>query len=158
MQTIPGKGTTIKHFACNNQEDNRMGVDSVVGERALREIYLRGFQYAIEETQPKALMTSYNLINGVHSANSYDLCTVSARKEWGYEGMIMTDWMTTTDGGSLSYVCMKAGNDMIMPGCAADHENIRQALKDGKLTMDELKACVVRIIRLALECEVKEQN
>lgn len=158
VQTIPGKGTTIKHFACNNQEDNRMGVDSVVGERALREIYLRGFQYAIEETQPKALMTSYNLINGVHSANSYDLCTVSARKEWGYEGMIMTDWMTTTDGGSLSYVCMKAGNDMIMPGCAADHENIRQALNDGKLTMDELKACVVRIIRLALECEVKEQN
>lgn len=70
----------------------------------------------------------------------------------------MTDWMTTTDGGSLSYVCMKAGNDMIMPGCAADHENIRQALNDGKLTMDELKACVVRIIRLALECEVKEQN
>ena len=158
VQTIPGKGTTIKHFACNNQEDNRMGADSVVGERALREIYLRGFQYAIEETQPKALMTSYNLINGVHSANSYDLCTVSARKEWGYEGMIMTDWMTTTDGGSLSYVCMKAGNDMIMPGCAADHENIRQALNDGKLTMDELKACVVRIIRLALECEVKEQN
>ena len=158
VQTIPGKGTTIKHFACNNQEDNRMGVDSVVGERALREIYLRGFQYAIEETQPKALMTSYNLINGVHSANSYDLCTVSARKEWGYEGMIMTDWMTTTDGGSLSYVCMKAGNDMIMPGCAADHENIRQALNDGELTMDELKACVVRIIRLALECEVKEQN
>ena len=158
IQSHAGIGTSIKHFAANNQEDNRMGADSVVGERALREIYLRGFQYAIEETQPKALMTSYNLINGVHSANSYDLCTVSARKEWGYEGMIMTDWMTTTDGGSLSYVCMKAGNDMIMPGCAADHENIRQALNDGKLTMDELKACVVRIIRLALECEVKEQN
>ncbi|MDO4325164.1 MAG: glycoside hydrolase family 3 C-terminal domain-containing protein [bacterium] len=140
-------GTTIKHFACNSQEDNRMGVDSILSERALREIYLKGFEIAVKESQPFAIMTSYNLVNGVHSANSTDLCTQAARKEWGFKGLIMTDW-TTTGNGSESYLCIKAGNDLIMPGMVADHENIRAALKNGELTEAELRACVCRIVRI----------
>ena len=79
VQSVPGVGTTIKHFACNNQEDNRMSSNSIVSERALREIYLRGFEIAIKTAQPMCIMTSYNLINSIHTANSYDLCTIVAR-------------------------------------------------------------------------------
>ncbi len=98
VQKGGGCGTTIKHFACNNQEDNRMGSDSILSERALREIYLRGFGIAIRESHPFAIMTSYNLINGVHAANCYDTCTLVARKEFGFDGLIMTDWTTTEQG------------------------------------------------------------
>ena len=91
VQSNYGCGTTIKHFACNNQEDNRMGSDSVVSERTLRELYLKGFEIAVKESQPMSIMTSYNLINGVHAANNYDLCTDAARNEWGFKGMIMTE-------------------------------------------------------------------
>ena len=82
VQETVGVGTTIKHFACNNQEDNRFGSDSIISERALREIYLQGFEICVKEAQPMAIMTSYNLINEVHAANSYDLCTKIARDEW----------------------------------------------------------------------------
>lgn len=97
-----GCGTTIKHFACNNQEDNRMGSDSVVSERVLREIYLKGFEIAVKESQPMSIMTSYNLINGIHAANNYDLCTETARNKWGFKGMIMTDWTTTEHGDNCT--------------------------------------------------------
>ena len=96
VQSVPGCGTTIKHFACNNQEDYRLGSDSILNERTLREIYLKGFEIAVRSAQPMALMTSYNMINGIHSANSRDLCTEIARNEWGFSGTIMTDWTTTT--------------------------------------------------------------
>lgn len=82
VQSKEGVGTTIKHFACNSQEDNRMGSNSILSERTLREIYLRGFEIAVKTSQPMAIMTSYNLINGVHVANCKDICTVAARKEW----------------------------------------------------------------------------
>lgn len=147
VQSVPGVGTTIKHFACNNQEDNRMGSNSVLSERALREIYLRGFEIAVKESQPMAIMSSYNCINGVHAANSRDLCTVAAREEWGFQGIIMTDWTTTYPaGGSISWKCAAAGNDLIMPGCAGDFDSIREALQSGKLERRELENCVKRLI------------
>ena len=152
VQSVPGVGTTIKHFACNNQEDNRMGVDSVVSERALREIYLRGFEIAVKEAQPMAIMTSYNLVNGVHAANNKDLCTQAARKEWGFQGIIMTDWTTTEEnGGSTSWKCPWAGNDLIMPGGHHDVKGIREALDSGELTREELKACVTRLLAVILQ-------
>ena len=154
VQKVPGCGTTIKHFACNNQEDNRMGSDSVVSERALREIYLKGFEIAVKNAQPMSIMTSYNLINGVHAANCYDICTKAARDEWGFAGAIMTDWTTTTDstaGVCTASGCMRAGNDMVMPGDPSDHENIRKELKDGTLDIRELKRCVCNTIRAALQ-------
>ncbi len=153
VQSVPGCGTTIKHFACNNQEDNRMGSDSIVSERALREIYLRGFEIAVKEAQPMAIMTSYNMINGVHAANSYDLCTKVARCEWGFQGVIMTDWTTTTDStaGEISAAgCIRAGNDLVMPGSPRDIANIKEELEKGTLSEEELKACVRRIIKICL--------
>ncbi len=154
VQKVPGCGTTIKHFACNNQEDNRMGSDSVLSERTLREIYLKGFEIAVKNAQPMSMMTSYNMINGVHAANSYDVCTKAARDEWGFAGAIMTDWTTTTDstrGICTAAGCMRAGNDMVMPGVPEDHDNIRAELKDGTLDIRWLKKCICNTVNLALQ-------
>ena len=149
VQSRPGCGVTIKHFACNNQEDNRMGVDACISERALREIYLRGFEIAVKESAPAAVMSSYNLLNGVHAANSRDLCTVLAREEWGFEGVIMSDWNTTVPAdGSIPWKCAAAGNDIIMPGNIRDDENIRQAYMRGELTEETIRECAGRIIAL----------
>lgn len=149
VQSRPGCGVTVKHFACNNQEDNRMGVDAQVSERALREIYLRGFEIAVKESRPVAIMSSYNLLNGVHVANSVDLCTAIVRKEWGFDGVIMSDWNTTVpEDGSIPWKCVTAGNDIIMPGNAADAENIRKAFEDGKLSEEVVRMCAGRILNL----------
>ena len=149
VQSRPGCGVTIKHFACNNQEDNRMGVDACISERALREIYLRGFEIAVKESAPAAVMSSYNLLNGVHAANSRDLCTVLAREEWGFQGVIMSDWNTTVPAdGSIPWKCAAAGNDIIMPGNIRDDENIRQAYMRGELTEETIRECAGRIIAL----------
>ncbi len=152
VQSRYGVGTTIKHYACNNQEENRRGVSSIVSERALREIYLKGFEIAIKESQPKAIMTSYNKVNGVHTANSYDLCTTAARKEWGFAGIIMTDWTTTNaDGGSSAAKCIAAGNDLVMPGTDTDRREILDALSaenDQYLEEKDLTACAQRILEM----------
>lgn len=124
-----------------------MGSNSILSQRALREIYLRGFEIAVKESQPMAIMTSYNLINGVHAANSKDLCTKVARQEWGFAGIIMTDWTTTTpQGGSKSWLCVQAGNDLIMPGTTEDYEDIRRALRENRLKKEELQSCACRMI------------
>lgn len=159
VQSANGVGNTIKHFACNNQEDNRMGCDSILSQRALREIYLRGFEIAVKEAQPMAIMTSYNMINGVHSANNKDLCTVVAREEWNFQGIIMTDWTTTMpQGGSISWQCVAAGNDLIMPGYQGDIENIRDALENGLLKKEELQACVERLLKVILQTNAFENS
>ena len=151
VQTLPGVGTTVKHFACNNQENNRMGVNAVVSERALREIYLRGFEIAIKESQPMCIMTSYNEINGVHSANNADLCTEIARREWHFQGVIMTDWATTLDfGGADAAGCVAAGNDLIMPGATSDLENIEQAYAEGRLSEADIRSCAERVLNIVL--------
>lgn len=154
VQNMPGVGTTIKHFACNNQEDNRHHCDAVVSERALREIYLKGFEIAIKESAPLAVMSSYNLINGIHSANNYDLLTNVLRKEWGYQGMVMTDWNTTTVGGSKADLCIRAGNDLIMPGDPGDVREILEGMKktEGeRLLHQELRTCAARIVGTILQ-------
>lgn len=149
VQSRAGCGVTIKHFACNNQEDNRMGVDVCVSERTLREIYFRGFEIAVKQSAPAAIMSSYNLINGVHAANSRDICTVVAREEWGFDGVIMSDWNTTVpEDGSVPWKCAAAGNDIIMPGNPRDDENIREAYAQGKLSEEDIRSCAGRIIAL----------
>ena len=148
VQSMKGYGTTIKHFACNSAEDNRNFSDSIVSERALREIYLKGFEIAVKESAPMAIMTSYNLINGIHAANNKYLCTEVARNEWNYEGLIMTDWATTHNGPECTASgCMRAGNDIIMPGCSGDHENIKKELEEGSLDIKDLKLCIAHFVK-----------
>ena len=152
-------GAVIKHFACNNQEDNRMGVDVHISERALREIYLRGFEIAVKESAPVAIMTSYNRVNGVHAANSRALCTVIAREEWGFDGVLMSDWSTTApEDGSIPWKCIEAGNDLIMPGSEKDDADIRQAYADGRLSEKEIRLCAGRIISLINKLDKKTKK
>ena len=156
VQHEPGVGVSIKHFACNNQEDNRMHVNEIISERTLREIYLKGFEIAVKTSDPMTIMTSYNRINGVHSANNYDLCTQAARKEWGFRGFIMTDWSTTNGGGSNAAKCILAGNDSIMPGKDSDIQEIIDAVEGRRLpclTEEKLDESVLRLVATALACE-----
>lgn len=167
VQRHPGKGTTIKHFAVNSQEDNRYFTNSHVSERALREIYLKGFEIAVKESQPLSIMTSYNLINGIHAANSHDLLQAVARDEWGFAGVVMTDWFTSQDvpmltGGhkgiypiSASTGCIYAGNDLQMPGCKKNVDDIVTAVREGKeidgyrITLADLQFNAANVIRVA---------
>ena len=148
-------GVSVKHYAGNNQEDNRMHVTDIVSERALREIYLKGFEIAVRTAQPRTIMTSSNRINGVHSANSYDLCTTVARKEWGFAGYIMTDWTTTNrKNGSSAAKCIAAGNDLVMPGTDNDCKEILEALHEEKglrLAPEKLDESVIRLVYAALD-------
>lgn len=126
-----------------------MGVNICVSERALREIYLRGFEIAVKRSKPIAMMSSYNLINGVHAANSRELCTIIAREEWGFEGVIMSDWNTTVpEDGSVPWQCVAAGNDIIMPGNQKDAANIREAYEQGKLSEEMIRCSAGRILKM----------
>ena len=123
VQKHRGCGTTVKHFAANNQETNRYSSNSQVSERTMREIYLRGFEIAIEESQPHALMTSYNLVNGIHTSERRDLLEDILRAEFGYQGIVMTDWIISVmTGRGNKYPAPNAagiaaaGNDLTMPG------------------------------------------
>lgn len=157
VQSHKGCGTTIKHFALNNQEENRTHSNSHCSERAIREIYLKGFEIAIRESHPKALMTSYNLVNGVHAANNCELLADILRKEWGYEGLVMTDWGTTDPaqqefkyGSSNAALCIKASNDLTMPGSQRDVDDIVHGVgKD--FSMAQLQACALRVLKLVAE-------
>ena len=137
-------GTSIKHFAANNQETNRMNTDARISQRALREIYLKGFEIAIKESKPWTVMTSYNYINGVYASESKDLVETILRDEWGYEGTVMTDWFGGKDGARQ----MWAGNDMLQPGKAEQFDSIVAGVKSGKLAEADLDRSVQRILNL----------
>lgn len=141
-----GVGTSIKHFAVNNQETYRNGINAVLSDRALREIYLRGFQIAVENANPWTIMSSYNKINSVLApANKY-LLTDILRGEWGYEGFVMTDWWSEGSGADQT----AAGNDMLMPGTQRQYDQIINAIKDGSLDEELLDRNVENIMRVML--------
>jgi len=103
------------------------------------------------------MMTSYNLVNGIHAANNYDLCTRLAREEFGFKGLIMTDWTTTEQGDDCTAAgCILAGNDLVMPGQFSDHDSIRAALASGSLKEEQLRACIARIVRVILKSDLYE--
>jgi len=158
VQAHPGCGTTIKHYCANNQEYNRYGNNSQVSERALREIYLKGFGICVKESQPKAVMTSYNLLNGTHTAERRDLAEDMLRCEYGYKGIIMTDWVigmmsSKTDKHPKVQAKLEAaaGGDLFMPGCKGDHKSIMEGLKDGSVTREQLQINATRVYRMAKE-------
>lgn len=141
-----GVGTSLKHFAVNNQELNRLSNNAVVSERALREIYLKNFEIAVRESQPWTIMTSYNFINGEHAAESKMLLTDVLRGEWGFEGSVMTDW----NGGYDDAAIVRAGNEMIQPGRDERYVNLLNAIHDVSLSMDDVDRAVTRILELVV--------
>ncbi len=140
-----GVGTSMKHFACNNKEENRFCCDSRVSERALREIYLKGFEIAVKEADPWTIMSSYNLVNGTYSSRNHDLLTGILRGEWGYEGMVTTDWMNWS-GQDHEVI---AGNDLKMP--KGEPEVLYESYKAGKVTRAQLELCIKRILKTILK-------
>ena len=157
IQCKPGFYVTVKHFACNNQEDNRNFVSSNVSQRALREIYLRAFEFPVRHGKAKAVMTSYNRLNGVYTANSHDLCTRVLRNEWGFDGVVMTDWFSTNPGQASSALALAAGNDLIMPGGGIFKRDILKGLSDGRLTRDALQRCCANVVRLTLDSAIQRE-
>lgn len=163
VQKHAGCATTIKHYAMNNQETNRYFSNSNVSERAIREIYLKGFEICVKQSQPHFVMSSYNLVNGEHACNSKDLQTYTLRDEWGYEGVVMTDWLVTGGMGErgAKWPCasaagnIHAGNDLTMPGMPSDKADIIAALERDKhpyaLTMAELQLSAKRILGMILK-------
>lgn len=151
VQSVGGVGVAQKHFCCNNQEDNRTGVSANISQRALREIYLRAFEIAVKEGKPWTVMSSYNRVNGKHVCNTYDLCTKVLRKEWGFSGLVMSDWNATEQ---CSYAeAINAGNDLIMPGGNNVVKKLLSDLKEGKLDRNALNNSAARVLELIYKSE-----
>jgi beta-glucosidase len=155
-----GVGTSIKHFAANNQETNRLGVNEHVSERAMREIYLKGFEIAVKESQPWTVMSSYNLINGTYTSARHDLLTDILRSEWGFKGIVMTDWFggypNFTSIANPTYVSdvvkqETAGNDLLMPGLKTQKDVILKAMRSGSLSKQTVDLNVKRIMKMVFK-------
>ncbi len=151
VQSMGGVGVSQKHFCCNNQEDNRTGVSAEVSQRALREIYLRAFEIAVTEGKPRTVMTSYNRVNGKYVCNTYDLCTRVLRRDWGFDGVVMSDWNATEQCSHTDAI--NAGNDLIMPGTSAIVRKLTADLKAGRLHRDALNASAGRVLELIFASE-----
>ena len=142
-----GVGTSIKHFAVNNQETNRMSNDAQVTPRAIREIYLKGFEIAVKEANPWTVMSSYNYLNGVYTSENPELLTTVLRDEWGFKGMVMTDWY----GGTNTKAQMIAGNDMLQPGRPTQFTDLVEPMESGDIDMDIIDRNIKRILELILQ-------
>ena len=151
VQSMGGVGVAQKHYCCNNQEDNRTGVSANVSQRALREIYLRAFRIAVTEGKPWTVMSSYNRVNVKYVCNSFDFCTRVLRQEWGFKGLVMSDWNATEQ---CSYAeAINAGNDLIMPGTSAVAKKLHKDLDTGVLRRDALNLSAGRVLELIFKSD-----
>ena len=158
VQSNKGVGVTIKHYITNNQETNRSAVNTSVSERTLREIYLKGFEMVVKSAQPMAIMSSYNKVNGTYACENFDLLTSVPRGEWGFDGMVMTDWGAGNRAGVDTM--MHAGNDLVMPGRTQDR--MIAALQgnpvgttanpnlDKTLVRGDIQKCVSRVLTMIM--------
>ena len=160
VQKHPNCGVSIKHFCCNNQETNRMHSNTIISQRALRDIYLKGFRIVVDEEDPATIMSSYNLLNGEHTSQRYDLLETLLRQEWGYKGIVMSDWVSGNINkpddkypGAVASGAIKAGNDIMMPGTPGHHQNLLDALNNPQaaypISRNDLEKCAARMIELA---------
>ena len=168
VQSHPGCGVSIKHFCCNNIEDNRLHVSANVSERALREIYLKGFEIAVKEARPMTVMSSYNLINHTYAPNARDLLTDILRCEWGFSGMVMSDWgscdegLILFDGGTRTErrgdpaKCPAAGNDLVMPGNQGNYEKILAAYRRGEIDTKTIRRSAARVLKIVLNAQTSK--
>ena len=148
-----GIGTSLKHFVANNQEIDRNFNDVIVSDRAMREIYLKGFEIIVNKSQPWTIMSSYNKVNGKYVSESKDLLTDILRDEWSFEGLVMTDWF----GGSNAPAQIAAGNDLLEPGTKKQWKALKEAAKNGTLSEEEINTSVRRILKLIIQSK-KMQN
>ena len=155
VQQHKGRAVTIKHYAANNAETNRYSNNSQVSERAMREIYLRGFGICVRKANPRAVMTSYNLLNGTHTSEHAGLIGNILRNEYGFSGIVMTDWVIammaskkSVHRGALAEEVAKAGGDLFMPGCRKDYKRVLDALKNGTLSRNQLERNASRVLKV----------
>ena len=153
VQKRRGTYVTIKHFFCNSQEEQRGFMTANVSERVMREIYLKAFEIAVKEADAIGIMTSYNKVNGVYNCNNPRLLEDVLRKEWGFRGVLVTDWMATAKGAADPALAMKAGQNLLTCGMASDKKGIRKALKQGVITEADVRKCAKDVIRIARNSE-----
>ena len=155
VQTHKGLTVSLKHFCCNNSEDNRVGISANVSERALREIYLKGFEIAVKKGNPGTVMSSYNKLNHIYTANRHDLLTDILRCEWGFGGFVMTDWNSVSPNTADAAPCAPCGNDLIMPGDDYARSGILAAIESGSLSAETVRRCACRVLRLMLNANTQ---
>ena len=146
VQATPGNYVTIKHFSANNQETNRFHVSSEVDERVLREIYWRGFEIAVRDAKPRSVMAAYNRLNGTYCPNSRELCIDLLRSEWGFDGLVMTDWFGTDRNRANAVEAIRTGVDMNMPGDRKIVRALQQAHAAGRLSEADLRRAAGRVL------------
>lgn len=155
-----GVGTSIKHFAANNQETNRLSINAHISERAMREIYLRGFEIAVKKSQPWTVMSSYSKINGTYASANKDLLTTVLRDEWSFKGYVMTDWFggypsfesIMAEGVSSDVVAqIEAGNDLIMPGMDIQRKYLAKAIEEGTISEEAVRKSLKRILNVVTQ-------
>ncbi|HOC81111.1 MAG TPA: glycoside hydrolase family 3 C-terminal domain-containing protein, partial [Bacilli bacterium] len=144
-----GVGTSLKHYAANNQETNRLTINAVIDSRALHEIYLKPFEIAVKEAKPYTIMCSYNRINGIYSSDNSWLLNDILRKKWGYDGLVVTDWGALND----DFLARKSGTDLEMPGIGRRDKNLMRGIKKGLLNEDDVNVCVNNVYNLHKKVE-----